>query len=88
MNLKNFGTQSADAMHDVAQLGFQAMITGGTIGVVFKALQEAFQALQDHGIVSAQRLAARDEITSVLGLDHVYELEQTYGMMDATTRRD
>jgi 2-methylisocitrate lyase-like PEP mutase family enzyme len=67
---------------EVESMGFQVMITGGTIGVVFKALQEAFQELKDQGIVSSSRLATRDEITSVLGLAHVYELEHTYGVSE------
>jgi 2-methylisocitrate lyase-like PEP mutase family enzyme len=64
----------------VEKMGFQVMITGGTIGVIFKALKEAFQELQDQGIVSSSRLATRDDITGVLGLAHVYELESTYGV--------
>jgi 2-methylisocitrate lyase-like PEP mutase family enzyme len=63
----------------VAHLGFQAMITGGTIGVVFKALHDALHELKDAGSVSSHRLASRDDITAVLGLAHVYELEHTYG---------
>jgi hypothetical protein len=63
----------------VEHLGFQAMITGGTIGVVFKALHDALHELKETGIVASHRLASRDDITSVLGLAHVYELEQTYG---------
>ena len=63
----------------VEQLGFQAMITGGTIGVVCKALHDALHELKETGIVASHRLASRDDITSILGLDHVYELEQTYG---------
>jgi len=65
---------------DVAQMGFQVMITGGTIGVIFKALKAAYEELRDTGMVSASRMAARDEITGVLGLPHVYELEQIYGV--------
>jgi 2-methylisocitrate lyase-like PEP mutase family enzyme len=64
---------------EVAQLGFQVMITGGTIGVIFKALKEALQELHDTGTVSSSRLGTRDDIASVLGLPHVYELEHTYG---------
>lgn len=63
----------------VEHLGFQAMITGGTIGVVFKALHDALHELKETGIVASHRLASREDITSVLGLAHVYELEQTYG---------
>ena len=65
---------------EVAQMGFQVMITGGTIGVIFKALKEAYEELRDTGMVSSGRTATRDEITGVLGLPHVYELEQTYGV--------
>lgn len=65
---------------EVAQMGFQVMITGGTIGVIFKALKDAYEELRDTGMVSAERTATRDEITGVLGLPHVYELEQTYGV--------
>lgn len=64
---------------DVAALGFQVMITGGTIGVICKAVTDAMQELKTTGIVSAQRLAGRDDVTAVLGLAHVYELEHTYG---------
>jgi 2-methylisocitrate lyase-like PEP mutase family enzyme len=65
---------------EVAQMGFQVMITGGTIGVIFKALKDAYEELRDTGMVSSDRTATRDEITGVLGLPHVYELEQTYGV--------
>ena len=67
----------------VAHLGFQAMITGGTIGVICKALKDVFQELKDTGMVSSSRLATRDDITSLLGLAHVYELEQAYGVSEA-----
>jgi 2-methylisocitrate lyase-like PEP mutase family enzyme len=67
----------------VEHLGFQIMITGGTIGVICKALTDAFQELKDTGMVSPSRLATRDEITSLLGLAHVYKLEQTYGISEA-----
>lgn len=70
---------------EVAKLGFQVMITGGTLGVVFKALQDSFRELKENGIVSASRLAGRNDITGVLGLDHVYELEQTYGVTEVAT---
>lgn len=66
----------------VEQLGFQVMITGGTIGVVCKALQEALQELKDTGLVASNHLATRDDITRVLGLAHVYELEQMYHAPD------
>jgi 2-methylisocitrate lyase-like PEP mutase family enzyme len=65
---------------DVEHLGFKVMITGGTIGVICKALRDALQELKDTGTVSSSRLATRDDITSVLGLGHVYELENTYGV--------
>ena len=68
---------------DVERLGFQAMITGGTIGVICKALTDAFQELKETGTVSASRLATRDDITALLGLAHVYELEQAYGVSEA-----
>ncbi|MBM3223772.1 MAG: isocitrate lyase/PEP mutase family protein [Candidatus Tectomicrobia bacterium] len=64
---------------EVERLGFRVMITGGTIGVICKAVQEAMHELQATGIVSASRLASRDEVTKVLGLAHVYELEHMYG---------
>jgi 2-methylisocitrate lyase-like PEP mutase family enzyme len=63
---------------EVEKLGFKVMITGGTIGVLCKALTEAMQELRDTGTVSPCRLASRDEITNLLGLPHVYELETTY----------
>ena len=67
----------------VEHLGFQAMITGGTIGVSCKALTDAFQELQETGTVSPSRLATRDDITRLLGLAHVDELEQAYGVSEA-----
>jgi 2,3-dimethylmalate lyase len=63
----------------VAHLGFQAMITGGTVGVVCKGLHDVLHELKATGIVASHRLASWEDITSLLGLDHVYELEQTYG---------
>jgi hypothetical protein len=50
--------------------------------VMFKALQQSFEELKNTGIVSSSRLATRDDITSVLGLPHVYELENTYGVSE------
>jgi 2,3-dimethylmalate lyase len=67
---------------EVESMSFQVMITGGTIGVIFKALRDAFQELKEQGMVSSGRLARRDDITDVLGLAHVYELENTYGISD------
>jgi hypothetical protein len=61
------------------QSGTQAMITGGTIGVICKAVKDAMQELQATGMVSSSRMASRDEVTALLGLAHVYELEHTYG---------
>lgn len=72
---------------EVETLGFQVMITGGTIGVIFQAMHDALQELKDSGMVSSHRLATRDAITSVLGLDHVYELENTYGVSETPTSR-
>jgi hypothetical protein len=56
----------------VEHMGFTVMITGGTIGVICKALQDAFRELKEHDMVSSSRLATRDDITGVLGLasDH------------------
>lgn len=68
---------------EVAQMGFQVMITGGTIGVIFKALKASYEELRDTGIVSSDRMASRDEITSILGLPHVYELENPYGVTES-----
>lgn len=67
---------------EVETMGFQVMITGGTIGVIFKALKDALLELKEQGMVSSRRLATRDEITGVLGLPHVYELENTYGVSE------
>ncbi len=67
---------------EVAQMGFRVMITGGTIGVIFKALQEALQELKDTGSMSPDRMASRDDITRILGLSHVYELERTYDVSE------
>ena len=67
---------------EVEKMGFKVMITGGTLGVLFKALKDAFQELKDQGIVSSSRLATRDDITGVLGLAHVYELEKTFGVSE------
>jgi len=64
---------------EVEKMGFQVMITGGTLGVLFRALKDAYEELKDKGIVSSSRLAGRDDITGVLGLSHVYELEKTFG---------
>ncbi len=68
---------------EVEKMGFKVMITGGTLGVLFTALRDAFQELKDRGIVSSSRLATRDDITGVLGLAHVYELEKTFQVSEA-----
>jgi hypothetical protein len=47
---------------------------------VDNALQDALQELRDTGMVASSGLAARDDITRLLGLEHVYELDHTYGV--------
>jgi hypothetical protein len=42
--------------------------------------QDALQALRETGMVASSRLATRDDITRLLGLEHVDELEHTYGV--------
>jgi hypothetical protein len=42
--------------------------------------QDALQALRDTGMVASSHLATWDDITRLLGLEHVDELEHTYGV--------
>src|SRR5882724_351480 len=52
----------------------------GDLQPVDHALQDALQERRDTGMVASSRLATWDAITRLLGLEHVYELEHTYGV--------
>jgi 2-methylisocitrate lyase-like PEP mutase family enzyme len=75
--LYNGGLQPAA---DIAAMGFQIMITGGTLWAVYDAVCSLMRELKEEGTTSGnrQRGAFFDEVTSLLDLQQVYELEQRY----------
>jgi len=52
------------------------MICGSTICWFYKQLREAFEELQRTGRVNPERYGTRWDVSGLLGLDHVYELER------------
>lgn len=65
---------------DVAALGYQLMICGSTIWLVYKQVHDAFAELKTTGRVNPERYGKRMDVANLLGLDRVYELEQKYGV--------
>ncbi|GBD10617.1 2,3-dimethylmalate lyase [bacterium HR23] len=72
---------------EIEALGFKIMIAGGTIGVIYKALKDAFTELKRKGTVSPSRMEGRDSITDLLGLPQIYEMERRYGVSDIAPSR-
>ena len=67
---------------DVANLGYQLMICGSTIWLVYKQVKESFEELMETGRVDPERYGTRWEVAGLLGLDQVYELEKKYGVTE------
>jgi 2,3-dimethylmalate lyase len=67
---------------EVAALGYRLMICGSTIWLIYKQLREAFAELQRTGRVNPERYGTRWDVAGLLGLDHVYELERQYGVVE------
>ena len=75
---------NGDLMHtqDVANLGYQLMICGSTIWLVYKQVKESFEELMETGRVDPERYGTRWDVAGLLGLDQVYELEKKYGVTE------
>lgn len=70
---------------EVERLGFKVMIAGATIGVVYRAVKDAFTQLKRKGTVDIPWMnVIRDEVTGLLGLPQIYEMERRYGVSDIT----
>lgn len=65
---------------DVAAMGFAMMITGGTLWAVYDAVYTQMTELQEKGTTAGNRARGSffDEVTTLLGLPEVYELEERY----------
>jgi 2,3-dimethylmalate lyase len=70
---------------EVAALGYRLMICGSTIWLVYKQVQAAFEELQRTGRVNPERYGTRWDVAGLLGLDHVYDLERQYGVVEASS---
>ncbi len=70
---------------EVAALGYRLMICGSTIWLIYKQVREAFEELQRTGRVNPERYGTRWDVAGLLGLDHIYELERQYGVVEAPT---
>lgn len=68
--------------HEAASMGFRLMITGGTLWAVYDAVHTLMQELRDEGTTSGNRARGDffEEVTGLLGLPQVYELEKRYGV--------
>ena len=58
------------------------MMCGSTIWLVDKQVRDAFAELQHTGRVNPERYGTCWDVASLLGLDHGYELERQYGVME------
>ena len=67
---------------EVAALGYRLMICGSTIWLIYKQLREAFEELQHTGRVNPEGWTHGSSEQRQLGLDHVYELERQYGVVE------
>jgi 2-methylisocitrate lyase-like PEP mutase family enzyme len=67
---------------EVAALGYRLMICGSTIWLVYKPVREAFEELQRTDRVNPERYGTRWDAAGLLRLDHVYELERRYGVVE------
>ena len=65
---------------EVAALGYKVMICGSTIWLIYKQVRQAFEELKQTGRVNPERYGDRWDVAGLLGLDHIYELEQKYGV--------
>ncbi len=67
-------------VRDVAAMGFGIMITGGTLWAVYDAVHTLMTELKEQGTTAGNRARGDffDEVTTLLGLPEVYELEQRY----------
>ncbi|MGE3542065.1 MAG: oxaloacetate decarboxylase [Candidatus Tectimicrobiota bacterium] len=65
---------------EVAAMGFRIMITGGTLWAVYDAVQTLMRDLKTQGSTQGNRTrqAFFSEVTTLLGLPEVYELEKRY----------
>ncbi len=72
---------------EVASMGFGIMITGGTLWAVYDAVQSLMQELKELGTTRGNKARGTffDEVTGLLGLPEVYELEQRYQVGAAPT---
>ncbi|MFC2006169.1 oxaloacetate decarboxylase [Chloroflexota bacterium] len=76
--LFNGGRVFPISTHEVANMGFKIMITGGTNMVVFNAVKKAFEELKEKGIVPSEMVGGGDDALDMLGLPAIYEMEQRY----------
>jgi 2-methylisocitrate lyase-like PEP mutase family enzyme len=65
---------------DIAAMGFRLMITGATLWAVYDAVSTVMRELKEQGTTGGDRLRSTffDEVTELLGLSHIYELERRY----------
>lgn len=70
---------------EIERMGFKIMIAGATIGIVYRAVKDAFTQLKRKGTVDIPWMdVIRDEVTGLLGLPQIYEMERRYGVSDIT----
>ncbi|MDH3600019.1 MAG: isocitrate lyase/PEP mutase family protein [Candidatus Tectomicrobia bacterium] len=73
-------------VQEVASMGFAMNITGGTLWAVYDAVHQLMTELKEQGTTTGNQARSTffDEVTSLLGLPEVYELEQRYQVGDQT----
>ena len=67
---------------EVEKLGYNFMICGATIWLVYKSVKESFEELKATGKVDTARYATRMDVANLLGLEDIYEMERKYGVSE------
>ena len=72
------GADPVATIGEVAARGFDLMLAGYTLTVVYDAVKRAMEELRDTGAISVPQ--HRTEIANLLGLQRVYEMETEYAV--------
>ena len=69
-------------VEEVERLGFRIMIHRTSMAVVYKAVRAVMEELKGKGWVDPSVAASRDEISELLGLSRVYQMEEEYAVVE------
>ena len=67
---------------EISDMGFRMMITGGTLWAVYDAIHTLMRELKEDGMTHGNQVRGKffEEVTTLLGLPEVYELERHYSV--------